>query len=135
MNISFIHKTTQGWLLAGDILVVFTVSAVGFATHGEPVDWHIYSTFIPYTIAWLLIAPWLGVYQPDVTGRALSTWRPALAALLAAPMAAWLRGFLLGNRPILPVFVLALGGSSMIAFVIWRLIWSYAQTRWSSGHR
>jgi hypothetical protein len=51
-----------------------------------------------------------------------------LAALLAAPMAAWLRGVWL-NSAILPIFVLVLGLSAALGFGIWRLAWSFISQR------
>ena len=110
------------WLMFGDMLALLLVTVIGFITHGQPIDWHIFTTFLPYLAAWALIAPWLGVYQAERARDARQTWRPVLAAFLAAPMAAWLRGLWLG-RAIVPIFVLVLGLSAALGYGIWRLIW------------
>ena len=108
--------------MLGDALALLVVSMVGFATHGEAIGWRVMTTFLPYLAAWGAIAPWVGVYQMERTAEIRQVWRPALAAFLAAPMAAWLRSLWL-NRAILPVFVLALGLSAALGYVIWRLLW------------
>jgi hypothetical protein len=116
------------WVILGDLLALLIISIVGFASHNEAIDWRILTTYVPYLVAWLLIAPWLGVYQPGRTRQPLQVWRPMLAAFLAAPMAAWLRGIWL-NRAILPVFILVLGLSAAFGFGIWRLAWSFISQR------
>lgn len=110
-------------LLIGDSVLLCATSVVGFLTHNQVIDWRIITTYLPYQIAWLLIAPWLGVYNQKESKDSHQIWRPILAAFLAAPMAAWLRGVWI-NRPILPVFVLALGLSAALGFGIWRFIWT-----------
>jgi hypothetical protein len=109
------------WLFAGDTLAILVVSVIGFLTHNVELNWRVLTTFLPYLAAWGMIAPWLGVYQQEMTRQPRFIWRPALAAFLAAPMAAWLRGVWL-NQPILPVFVLVLGLSAALGFLVWRLL-------------
>lgn len=117
-------RTNLLWLIAGDLLAAFIVTAVGFLDHyGNLQGWRWLSTFIPLAVAWALIAPWLGVYRPEVACRARQVWRPVLGAILAAPLAATLRGFWL-NGAILPVFVLVLGLTNGLGIGVWRLVWS-----------
>lgn len=111
------------WLIAGDALALLVVSVVGFASHNSEINWRILTTFLPLMAAWVFIAPWLGVYQPEYANQVGQVWRPALAAFLAAPMAAWLRGVWL-NQPVIPIFVFVLGGSAALGMFIWRLLWS-----------
>lgn len=115
-------------LIAGDIITLAIVTIIGFASHGTAVTAgsRMLTTFIPLVAAWFLIAPFLRVYNLDnaLDGRQL--WRPVWAMVVAAPMAAWLRGMMLSS-PILPVFVLILGGVSLVAIFIWRgLYWLVA---------
>ncbi|MGH9429260.1 MAG: hypothetical protein ACRD2L_23505, partial [Terriglobia bacterium] len=49
-------------------------------------------------------------------------WRPALAALFAAPLAAVLRGLML-NTPIIPIFAVVLGVTSTLGMVVWRALY------------
>jgi hypothetical protein len=123
-----INRRYPFWLFAGDVLALLLVSIIGFATHNQSISWRVLTTFLPYVAAWFLFAPWLGVYHRSNTIRYWQVWRPMLAALLAAPMAAWLRGVWL-NSAILPIFVLVLGLSAALGFGIWRLVWSFISQR------
>ena len=49
-------------------------------------------------------------------------WRPVLAMVFAAPLAAVLRGLIL-NAPIIPIFAVVLAGTSAFAMLVWR--WLY----------
>jgi hypothetical protein len=112
------------WLLLGDILAVLAVTLIGFWTHyGEITGWRWLSTFFPVLAAWFAIAPWLGVYQAEFSRRPLQVWRPALAALLSAPLAAALRGLWL-NAVITPVFVAVLAATDALGFLVWRWLWT-----------
>jgi hypothetical protein len=111
-------------LIVGDIITLAIVTIIGFASHGtaDTAGTRMLTTFIPLVAAWLLIAPFLHVYD---RGRALDgrqLWRPVLAMIVAAPMAAWLRGMMLSS-PILPVFVLILGGVSVVSILLWRALY------------
>jgi hypothetical protein len=109
-------------LVLGDILAMTLVTFIGFATHGEsglsflP---RMAAAFFPLVAGWFLLAPWFGLFQDEVIRNARQLWRPALAALFAAPLAAVLRGLIL-NAPIIPVFAVILGATSALGMVIWR---------------
>lgn len=115
-------------LILGDIIALAVITIIGFATHGE-MDLsfvpRMLTTFIPLLVSWFLIAPWLGVFNPQVTVTPKQLWRPLLAMLLAAPMTAILRAALL-NAVALPLFTVILGGSAAVGMAIWRglyLLW------------
>lgn len=128
------QRNRRLWLIFGDTLAILVVSLIGFFTHyGEIRGWRWLTTFFPVLAAWFAIAPWLGVYRMDLADSKRSVWRPALAAFLSAPMAAWLRGIWL-NGAISPIFVLVLGLTDALGFLIWRLIWGFLGKRITS-HR
>jgi hypothetical protein len=77
------------------------------------------AAFIPLTAAWFLLAPWFGLFQPEITSNSRQLWRPALAMLFAAPFAAILRGLIL-NAPIIPIFATVLAATSALGMLIWR---------------
>jgi len=108
-------------LFAGDVVVLILVTAFGFASHGTlgTAGSRILATFIPLLIAWLLIAPHLGVFDPSKAVDWRQLWRPFWAMVLAGPMAAFLRGVWL-NAPIQPLFVVILGGVSALGLLAWR---------------
>ena len=117
-------------LLAGDILVLAVVTAVGFASHGTlgSAGSRMLTTFLPILAAWFMAAPFLGAYDPQRAADWHQLWRPFWAMVLAGPMAALLRGFWL-NSPILPVFVVVLGGISALSILGWRLIYALLAAR------
>ena len=112
-------------LILGDLLAIALVTLIGFATHGEaelsflP---RMAALFFPLTISWFLLAPSLRLFQRETISTPKQLWRPALAMIFAAPLAAVLRGFIL-NAPIIPIFAAVLAGTSALGMVIWRLIW------------
>lgn len=117
-------------LIAGDIITLAIVTIIGFASHGsaDTAGSRMLTTFIPLVAAWLLIAPYLKVYDRNIVLEGSQLWRPLWAMVLAAPMAAWLRGLMLSS-PILPVFVVILGGVSAVAILIWRGLYWLVATR------
>lgn len=124
--------TTWRWILyAGDSFSLAALTLVGFAVHGEtglsflP---RMAALFVPLVISWFLLAPWLGLFQQPVISDSKQLWRPALAMLFAAPLAAVLRGFLL-NAPVIPIFAAVLTGTSALGMVVWRGLWYGLQKR------
>jgi hypothetical protein len=117
-------------LLAGDLIVLVAVTAVGFASHGTlgSAGERILATFVPLVAAWFMVAPFLGAYDVNRAEDLRQLWRPFWAMVLAGPMAALLRGFLL-NSPILPIFVVVLGGISALSILGWRLIYALFAAR------
>jgi hypothetical protein len=109
-------------LILGDILAIALVTFIGFATHGEaelsflP---RMLATFVPLTLAWFLLAPWLGLFQKEGTSVPRRLWQAALAMIFAAPFAAVLRGLIL-NVPIIPIFAVVLGFTSAFGMAVWR---------------
>lgn len=114
-------------LVIGDILAILITTLIGFATHDElglSFIGRMAAAFFPLTIAWFLLAPWFGLFQPDITASARQLWRPVLAMIFAAPLAAVLRGFLL-NAPIIPIFAAVLGSTSAFGMLVWRWLYTF----------
>jgi hypothetical protein len=111
------------WVCLGDLITLGLVTLIGFATHGELAGAgpRLLTTFLPLTIAWALIGFWVGVFDLKLIQSPTQLWRPVCGMLLAAPMAGWLRGWMLG-APILPIFVLVLGATSAAGLLTWRSI-------------
>jgi DUF3054 family protein len=112
-------------LILGDLLAIAVVTFIGFATHGEaglsflP---RIAAIYFPLSIAWFLLAPFMGLFQQETIANPKQLWRPALTALFAAPLAAVLRGLLL-NAPVIPIFAIVLGATTALGMVIWRTVY------------
>jgi hypothetical protein len=124
------QKTKIIILVSGDVIAIALVTGFGFATHGTlgSAGLRLLSTFIPLLIAWFAVAPFLGAYDTQRAQKPSQLWRPFWAMVLAAPLAAWLRGAWL-NAPILPVFVLVLAGFSSLGILAWRAAYSLAFSR------
>lgn len=125
------HFMSQPILILGDTLAIAIITIIGFATHGEaelsflP---RMAAIFFPLSIAWFLLAPSLGLFQPEIASNLKQLWRPALTALFAAPLAAILRGFIL-NAPVIPIFAAVLASTAAFGMVAWRLIWYWIARR------
>lgn len=122
------HKPTL--LILGDLFAIAIVTVIGFATH-DKADLallpRMLATFLPLTAAWLLTAPWLGLFDEKITANPRQLWRPVLAMLLAGPLAAVLRAFWLGGV-VIPIFAVVLSGSAGLGMFAWRALW-FAYTR------
>jgi len=110
-------------LIIGDVITLILVTVFGFSTHGElsTAGTRIFATLIPLLLAWFLAAPAIGAYNINWAVDLRQLWRPFWAMVLAGPLAAWMRGMWLG-APIIPIFVLVLGGISALAILTWRII-------------
>ncbi len=112
-------------LIAGDLLAIALVTIIGFATHGETdlaLVPRMFTTFGPLVFGWFLVAPFLGLFQPEVTANPRQLWRPFLGMVLAGPLAALLRALLL-NSVVIPVFGVVLSGSAGLGMLLWRTLW------------
>jgi hypothetical protein len=114
-------------LILGDILALAIITIIGFATHGEtdlsflP---RMLTTFIPLVAGWFLVAPWLRLFDVQITSSPKQLWRPPLAMFLAAPMTAILRAAML-NAVAVPLFTFILGSSAALGMLLWRLVWYF----------
>lgn len=111
-------------LLFGDTLTLALTTLIGFSFHGTlgSAGGRLLTTFLPSLAAWLLISPHLGAYDHQRAAQLREVWRPFWAAILSAPMAAWLRAIWL-NTAVLPIFVVVLGGVNALAILVWRAIY------------
>jgi hypothetical protein len=117
-------------LILGDIFSLAVITLIGFANHNELLTFPVgrmLASFLPLLAGWFLIAPWLGLFKPEITSNPRQLWRPVLAMLLAAPLTGLLRAVML-NSVVIPLFVLILGGSAALGMLVWRTLW-WAITR------
>ncbi|MBC8333231.1 MAG: DUF3054 domain-containing protein [Anaerolineae bacterium] len=116
--------TKQQWvLISGDVIIAVIITLWGFASHDtlDTAGLYMLTTFIPVLVAWLMIAPLLGVYDLDRMKNIRQFWRPFYAMIIVSPMAALIRAFWLG-RGIAPLFVVVLGGFSALGILLWRVV-------------
>jgi hypothetical protein len=112
-------------LIIGDIFTVIVVMAIGFAMHGET-SFAFLPRFIaiclPLAVAWFLLAPWLGLFQIEITANAKQLWRPVFVAFFAGSMAVVTRGLIL-NSPIIPLFAVIASVTFAMGILLWRGIY------------
>ena len=112
-------------LILGDIAAFVVLVVIGFATHDEldpsflP---RMAIVFFPLVIAWILLAPWMGLFEQEITSNPVHLWRPAFVMIFAASLAVIVRGLILG-APIIPIFAAVLGGTSALGMLIWRSLY------------
>lgn len=109
-------------LIFGDALAIALIALIGFATHGETglsFAPRFAAVFFPLSIFWILFAYLLRLYQPEITSNLKQLWRVPLTMLFAAPFAVLARSFILQTE-IVPIFILALGGTSALGMILWR---------------
>jgi Protein of unknown function (DUF3054) len=109
-------------LVIGDILALAITTLSGFIAHGEA-ELSFLSRFaaiyFPLSISWFLLAPWFGLFQPEITSNPKRLWRVPLTMLFAAPLAVTMRSALLATD-VLPIFVLVFGVTSAFGLMLWR---------------
>ncbi len=119
-------------LILGDLLAIVLVTLIGFATHGEAGTSFLprmAAAFFPIVLAWFVLAPSLGLFQPETVSNPRLLWRPVLAMLFAGPLAVVLRGLIL-NAPIIPIFAVVLTSTSAFGMLVWRgLFWLVTRGR------
>jgi hypothetical protein len=117
--------SSKRFLIAGDVLAIAIVTVIGFATHGEVGTSFLprmSAIFFPLTIAWLVLSPIFGLFQPEIIRSPKQLWRPAFAMFFAAPFAVVIRGLIL-NAPIIPIFAVVLSATSAFGMFVWRGIY------------
>jgi len=126
-------KRLMAFLLLGDIVVIAIVTIIGFASHGTlaSAGLRILATFLPMLVAWIAVAPFFGLYDLHRILDSRYIWRPPYAAIIVSPLAAWIRGIILGS-PVLPIFVAVLGAVSALALLLWRVLFLLSVKRESS---
>ncbi len=129
MKINSLTKN-QKILISGDIVTLFLITLIGFSRHQtlSTAGSRIFSTFIPWSIAWILISPLLGVFEEDYSQEVRQLWRPIWAMILASPIAGFLRAIWLGQN-MLPLFPIIMGGSAIIGLIVFRLFYIYSRRK------
>lgn len=115
-------QSSRMLLVAGDAVALAIVTLIGFATHGETAISfapRFAAAFVPAWIAWLLLAPWFGLFEERVIERPSNLWRILPAILFSAPLAVIFRAAIL-NSAALPLFALIFGSTNALGMILWR---------------
>jgi hypothetical protein len=110
--------------VAGDLVVYLVATALGFATHRElslDAAGRMLATWIPFAAGWFVVAPWLGLFRREKIAGLRHLGRVLAAALIAAPIGAWLRSLWLGGG-VVGIFVLVMAAVTGGLMLIWRAV-------------
>lgn len=109
-------------IMLGDLLALLTTTLIGFITHREAdlsFAVRFAAIYLPLSILWLLVAPRLGLFRSENTSSLKQLWRVPLAMLVVVPVSVLVRAWVL-QTPVIPIFMLALGGTSTLGMMTWR---------------
>jgi hypothetical protein len=117
------------WAVVGDAVVLIALTVVGFVTHSTLDEtWRLVVTTLGVLTAWAVVSPWFGVFSADVLTRPAEVWRVGWAWAIAAPVAGFLRGWVLGVT-VSATFVLVTIAVNGAGLVIWRALYATIQRR------
>jgi hypothetical protein len=111
-------------LAAGDVLAFHAVTAIGLLSHGELTGLdalpHLAQVAMPFAAGWLLTAPFVGAFRPDVAVLPRRTLaRTAMAWLIACPIGLLLWS-LVRQRPVQPAFAVVTFLTNLVVLLGWR---------------
>jgi len=116
----FADRSLLRWAIIGDVVILIAMTVFGFLTHSTLDEtWRLFITTLGVLVSWALVAPWFDAFSEATLTRPSAVWKIALAATIASPFAAFLRGLILGVG-ISATFVLVLIATNGSALVIWR---------------
>lgn len=122
----FDRSAITGLLLIVDLAIIAAQLSYGLVIHGvDPlsVPMHTAETLAPFLLAWLLVAPMLGVYTARVRRSITETVLSVTTAwIVAALLGVGLRAtpWLTGGAPL--AFVLVTIGMGLLTLLPWRLL-------------
>ena len=117
------------WAVMGDAVVLVALTIVGFLTHSTLDEtWRLVVTTFGVLAAWALVAPWFGVFSTEALTRPTAVWRIAWAWAIAAPVAGFLRAWVLGVA-VSATFILVMIAVNGAVLVVWRAAYAAIQQR------
>ena len=127
--LEFADRSLLRWAIIGDAVVLVALTAFGFLTHSTLDEtWRLVVTTVGVLVAWAVVAPWFGVFSTEVLTRPTAVWRVAWAWAIAAPVAGFLRAWVLGVG-VSATFVLVMIAVNGVVLVIWRAAFATVQQR------
>ena len=125
--LEFADRSLLRWAVVGDVLVLVVLTVLGFSTHSTLDEtWRLVVTTLGVLVAWAVVAPWFGVFSTNVLTRPSSVWHVAWAWAIAAPVAGFLRAWVLGVG-VSATFVLVLIAVNGSVLVMWRAAYAAVQ--------
>ena len=127
--LEFANRPLLRWAVIGDAVVLIALTIVGFLTHSTLDEtWRLVVTAFGVVAAWALVAPWFGAFSTEVLTRPTAVWRIAWAWAIAAPVAGFLRAWVLGVA-VSATFILVMIAVNGAVLVFWRATYAAVQQR------
>ena len=110
------------WLMLGDLVTLYLFAVIGRRSHGlagENMWLAALQTALPFALAWLVVSPWTGMFEPrtwrELALRLLISWPPAL--MLGMLLRSWING-----TPLQLSFIIVALLSGGALLTVWRMI-------------
>jgi len=127
--LEFANRPLLRWAAIGDAVALVALTIVGFLTHSTfDETWRLVVTTFGVVAAWALVAPWFGAFSTEVLTRPTAVWRIAWAWAIAAPVAGFLRAWVLGVA-VSATFILVMIAVNGAVLVVWRATYAAIQQR------
>ena len=127
--LEFANRPLLRWAAIGDAVALVALTIVGFLTHSTIDEtWRLVVTTFGVVAAWALVAPWFGAFSTEVLTRPTAVWRIAWAWAIAAPVAGFLRAWVLGVA-VSATFILVMIAVNGAVLVVWRATYAAIQQR------
>lgn len=120
-------------LIGGDVLALLAFAAIGRSSHGADSGFGavgaVAGVALPFILGWLLAAPLLGLFRPEIVARPASVLqRVPLACVIAVPLGLGLRALFL-QRGIPISFALVTAVTIVVIMLLWRGGFAWWQSR------
>ena len=116
-------------LLVGDLVALGLVTVAGLFFHMHASIARLPYTWLPWGVAWLLVAGSFGLLGGEGPRQWASLPRVIGAAVLAAPLAGLLRELMQGGDAILVLFIFIMAGTTGLALLVWRALYIWLAQR------
>lgn len=122
-----------GVLAVGDVALFMVFAAIGRASHSEAAGFsaiaEIAQTAAPFALGWFVIAPWLGLFNADVSAQPRRMLgRTALAWVLALPIGLIVRALIIGRGSPLS-FAIVTFITALLMLLGWRGAYAWFASR------
>jgi len=117
-------------LVVGDVAILLVFSAIGRASHGEPLlDIGLIKTAAPFIAGWLIAGPLTGAYASDSTSSVGSSLKATSKSWLAGfPLGLAIRSLAVGYAPP-AAFAAISAGFTFVMLNAWRAVYAFRESR------
>ena len=129
----FINKRSRTGIISGavvgDVAVFLLFVILGKAEHEISVGQALFRTALPFTLAWLVISPWLGAYKILTLSRLRTmAWKISLIWLLCGLVALFGRALLI-DQPLILTFAVVSMVVQGALLIGWRVLFTISINR------